>query len=52
MELMSRIQTGRQASPRRVMLYGVHGIGKAQPMTAKVLTPEGCVPMGEIQVGD
>jgi hypothetical protein len=29
MELMSRIQTGRQAAPRRVMVYGVHGIGKS-----------------------
>jgi len=52
MELMSRIQTGKQSSPRRVMLYGVHGIGKAQPLTAKVLTPEGFVPMGKINVGD
>ncbi len=29
MELMNRIQTGRQAAPRRVMVYGVHGIGKS-----------------------
>ena len=29
MELMSRIQTGRQQTPRRVMVYGVHGIGKS-----------------------
>ena len=29
MDLMSRIQTGKQASPRRVMVYGVHGIGKS-----------------------
>lgn len=28
MELMKQIVTGKQALPRRVMVYGVHGIGK------------------------
>ena len=29
MELMKQIVTGKQTLPRRVMLYGVHGIGKS-----------------------
>lgn len=29
MELMKQIVTGKQILPRRVMLYGVHGIGKS-----------------------
>lgn len=29
MALLDRIEQGRQARPRRVMLYGVHGIGKS-----------------------
>lgn len=29
MELMKQIVTGKQPLPRRVMLYGVHGIGKS-----------------------
>ncbi|MBX3452482.1 MAG: AAA family ATPase [Planctomycetaceae bacterium] len=52
MSLLSKVTQGLQALPRRVMLYGVHGIGKAQPLTARVLTPQGFVPMGELEVGD
>ena len=29
MTLLSRIHSGRQVAPRRVMLYGTHGIGKS-----------------------
>ena len=29
MKLMKQIQTGKQKRPRRVMLYGTHGIGKS-----------------------
>ncbi|MCA9090577.1 MAG: AAA family ATPase, partial [Planctomycetaceae bacterium] len=52
MSLLQTIESERNQKPRRVMLYGVHGIGKAQPLTAKVLTPEGFVPMGDIKVSD
>jgi hypothetical protein len=34
------------------MLYGVKNIGKAQPLTSKVLTPVGFKLMGDIKVGD
>lgn len=29
MQLLQQIQTGRRVAPRRVMLYGTHGIGKS-----------------------
>ena len=29
MSLLQSIETGRSHRPRRVMLYGVHGIGKS-----------------------
>jgi len=34
------------------MLLGKSGTGKAQPLDAKVLTPAGYKPMGEIEIGD
>jgi hypothetical protein len=34
------------------MLYGTHGIGKAQPLDASVLTPTGFVEMRTLKVGD
>ncbi len=52
MSLLQSIETGRSHKPRRVMLYGVHGIGKAQPLTARVLTPHGFVEMGSLKIGD
>lgn len=39
-------------SKRRALLADVPGLGKAQPLDAKVLTPSGWVEMGDIQVGD
>ena len=35
-----------------LMLCGHQGMGKAQPLTSNVLTPEGFKKMGDIQVGD
>ncbi|MFQ5734290.1 MAG: AAA family ATPase, partial [Planctomycetaceae bacterium] len=29
MQLLQQIQSGRKPSPRRVMLFGTHGIGKS-----------------------
>ena len=34
------------------MIYGSEGVGKAQPLDAKVLTPTGFVEMGSLKVGD
>ncbi|MDP6558194.1 MAG: AAA family ATPase [Pirellulaceae bacterium] len=52
MTLLDQIHSGRNPAPRRVLLYGTQGIGKAQPLTAWVLTPHGFVEMGELEVGD
>lgn len=35
-----------------LLLSGVQGTGKAQPLYSKVLTPSGWVPMGELKSGD
>ena len=37
---------------RYVEISGLEGVGKAQPLTAKVLTPDGFVTMGSLRVGD
>jgi hypothetical protein len=50
--LLETIQSGKQSKPPRVLLYGTEGIGKAQPLDARVLTPNGFVAMGEIVEGD
>jgi hypothetical protein len=50
--LLATIQSGRQPKPPRVLIYGVEGIGKAQPIDANVLTPNGFVAMGDITEGD
>jgi hypothetical protein len=46
----------RKLAPERkgsiLCLYGAPGVGKAQPLDAKVLTPNGFVNMGDITVGD
>ncbi len=52
MGLMQQIQSGRVHTPPRIMTYGTEGIGKAQPLDAKVLTPTGFVAMGDLHTGD
>jgi hypothetical protein len=52
MTLMQKIKKGTQPAPRRLLLYGTQGIGKAQPLDAGVLTPTGFKSMGDIEVGD
>jgi Cdc6-like AAA superfamily ATPase len=37
--LLAKVQRGRTPRPPRLLVYGTPGIGKAQPLTAKVLTP-------------
>jgi hypothetical protein len=49
---LSKVQRGRTPRPPRILLYGTPGIGKAQPLTAKILTPTGFVEMGQLRVGD
>ena len=51
MSMLQQIHVGRRHSPPRILIYGTEGIGKAQPLDAQILTPEGFVSMGEIQVG-
>jgi len=52
MGLLSQIQTGKTRMPPRIMVYGIEGIGKAQPLDARVLTPRGFVAMREVKVDD
>lgn len=52
MSLLANIQSGKENKPPRLLVYGSEGIGKAQPLDAQVLTPEGFVAMGELKVGD
>lgn len=46
----------RKLAPKKIgttlCLVGPPGVGKAQPLTAKILTPSGFVNMGDIKVGD
>lgn len=42
---------GNRNIPQMILGGGAAGGGKAQPMTAKILTPDGWVNMGDIKVG-
>jgi DNA polymerase III delta prime subunit len=44
------VETG--SIPNHLLFTGVHGTGKAQPLTAKILTPTGWQKMGDLQIGD
>jgi len=46
------LKKGREAVPHSILLSGNSGSGKAQPLSAKVLTPFGFVQMRDLQVGD
>lgn len=39
-------------SVQAIVVLGLHGTGKAQPLYSKVLTPSGFVEMGTLEVGD
>ena len=47
---LASIIKGVQPEPFRLLIHGTEGIGKAQPLDAKILTPDGFVPMGTLQV--
>ena len=49
---IKRIRKGKRKLPPRVLVYGFDGIGKAQPIDAMILTPNGFSEMGSMQVGD
>ena len=52
MSMLSQIiQNPSPAAPKGI-IYGPPGVGKAQPLDAKILTPNGYVAMGDLQVGD
>jgi len=52
MNQLSSVKKGKDRLPPRLMIYGGEGVGKAQPKDAKVLTPNGFVPIGSVRVGD
>ena len=51
MGLLDTIQSGRENRPPRIMIYGSEGVGKAQPLNAKVLTPIGWTEIGKLKIG-
>jgi len=52
MTLLNNIITDPAPSAPKGIIYGPPGVGKAQPLDAKILTPNGYVTMGELQVDD
>ena len=52
MGMLENIQTGKEQKPPRIMIYGSEGVGKAQPLDARVLTPHGFITMGSLKAGD
>ena len=52
MGMLDNIQSGKENNPPRIMIYGSEGVGKAQPLDAKVLTPTGFVEMGSLKADD
>ena len=51
MGMLEMIQSGRENRPPRIMIYGSEGVGKAQPLNAKVLTPTGWTEIGKLKIG-
>lgn len=52
MSMLGMVKKGKDRLPPRILIYGSEGVGKAQPMDAMVLTPNGFVSIGSIRVGD
>nr|WP_246585413.1 AAA family ATPase [Thiorhodospira sibirica] len=51
-EIRRAIQVLQRRTKNNPVLIGEPGVGKAQPLYAKIKTPSGWTTMGEIQVGD
>ena len=51
-ELKSLVTVTGAGQGRCLVLMGPTGVGKAQTLSANVLTPHGFVPMGAIEIGD
>ncbi|MBN2293004.1 MAG: AAA family ATPase [Pirellulales bacterium] len=51
MTLLNNIITDPIPSAPKGIIYGPPGVGKAQPLDAKVLTPNGYIAMGTLKVG-
>ncbi len=49
---MKFISTSEVQRHINFLIYGEAGVGKAQPHSSKVLTPDGYIPMGDIVKGD
>lgn len=49
---MTKIITEKANPPLKILAYGPEGVGKAQPLTCEVLTPNGLKPIGDLIVGD
>lgn len=49
---LDEIMNGGLSKTELAVVVAPFGIGKAQPLTSKILTPNGWVTMGEINIGD
>lgn len=52
MNLLQEVLNETHMRAPKGIVYGPAGLGKAQPLDAKILTPNGYVAMGDLKVGD
>lgn len=50
-DILKKICSEKELTNRNFLFIGPAGTGKAQPLYSKVLTPEGFITMGEVEVG-
>ncbi len=51
-EGLDKIMNGGLAKGELAFILAAFGVGKAQPLTSKILTPNGWIKMGDVKVGD
>jgi len=51
-EGLDKIMNGGLAKGELAVILAAFGVGKAQPLTSKLLTPNGWIKMGDVNVGD
>lgn len=51
-EGLDKIMNGGLAKGELAVILAAFGVGKAQPLTSKLLTPNGWIKMGDVKVGD